>query len=157
MVVDQMYDKKDMPTKLHASNTYYFVKEVWEECIEAFYFKCLVSLKSSGCGALNNISASPTPTIRTSKSIISSSRVMGWFDGAALSNEHLSGARGLIKTSENFVYKWTFNCGKGTNTREKLLRVWVTLTLARRLHIVDMQIMGDSKIVIEWLNKKGNL
>jgi ribonuclease HI len=101
--------------------------------------------------------AKTTHTLRSSKSPHFSLGVVGWFDGATLSNDQQSGAGGLIKTSENIVYKWTYNCGTGTNTREKLLGVWATLTLARRLHIVDMQVLGDSKIIIDWLNDKGNL
>jgi len=80
-----------------------------------------------------------------------------WFDGVAQSNGQLSGAGGLITTNENTVYKWTFNCGLGTNTREEIHGVWATLTLASRLHIVDLQVFGDSKIIIDWLNDKGNL
>jgi hypothetical protein len=31
------------------------------------------------------------------------------------------------------------------------------LTLATRLHIVDLQVFGDSRIIIDWLNGKGKL
>ena len=49
------------------------------------------------------------------------------------------------------------NCGVGTNTKEKLLGVWATLTLATHLSIQKLQVLGDSKVVIEWLTKKGRL
>jgi hypothetical protein len=42
---------------------------------------------------------------------------IGWFDGATLSNGSQSGAGGLIKFAQNSYYKWTLNCGPGTNTR----------------------------------------
>ena len=63
----------------------------------------------------------------------------------------------MIKISEKFASKWTFNCGPGTNTRAKLLGVWETLILASRLHIFDIQVFGDSKIIIDWCNCKGKL
>jgi ribonuclease HI len=82
---------------------------------------------------------------------------VGWFDGAALSNGLQSGAGGMIKINDNTIYKWTFNCGPGTNTRAELLGVWETLFLATRLHITDLQVIRDSKIIIDWCNGKGRL
>jgi hypothetical protein len=46
---------------------------------------------------------------------------IGWFDGAASANDTRSGVGGLIKLSHNTLYKWTYNCGPGTNTRAELL------------------------------------
>jgi ribonuclease HI len=80
-----------------------------------------------------------------------------WFDGAARTNGSLSGAGGLIKTTHNTFYKWTFNCGPGTNTREELLGAWATLYLASRLYIESLQVLGDSSIVIDWLSGRGEL
>jgi hypothetical protein len=81
----------------------------------------------------------------------------GWFDRAAQLHGQLSGARGVIRINKHTVFKWTFNCGLGTNTRVELLGVWALLTLASRLHILDLQVFGNSRIIIDWLNKKGNL
>jgi ribonuclease HI len=79
------------------------------------------------------------------------------FDGATQSNGKQCGARGVIKTSNLSFHRWIFNCGEGTNTREELLGVWATLTLATRLEISEIQVMGDSKVVIDWINDKGRL
>jgi ribonuclease HI len=68
-----------------------------------------------------------------------------------------SGAGGLIKLTQNFYYKWTYNCGPGTNTRAELLGAWATHLLASRLHIDVLQVVGDSRIVIEWLSNRGDL
>jgi len=35
--------------------------------------------------------------------------------------------------------------------------VWASLTLAYILSITDIHVLGDSKIVIDWLNRKGTL
>ena len=63
----------------------------------------------------------------------------------------------MIKITEHSTYKWTLNCGHGTNTMAEFLGVWASLTLASRLSITDFIVLGDSKIVIDWLNKKGTL
>jgi hypothetical protein len=81
----------------------------------------------------------------------------GWFDGAMQSNGLQSGAGDLLWTSKNSHYRWTFNCGPGTNTRAELLGIWATLHLASRLNIKALQIFGDSRIVIDWLNNKRKL
>ena len=81
----------------------------------------------------------------------------GWFSGATQSNGTQSGAGGLISVSKNSQYRWTFNCGSSTNIRAKLLGAWATLHLASRLNIKVLQILEDSRIVIEWLNNKSKL
>jgi ribonuclease HI len=81
----------------------------------------------------------------------------GWFDGTTQRNDTLSGAGGLIRLTENSIYKWTFSCGSGTNTRAELLGVWATLHLAMRLNIDHLHLIGDSKVIIDWLNHSGEL
>jgi ribonuclease HI len=44
-----------------------------------------------------------------------------------------------------------------SNTKAELLGVWATLLLASRHNIMDLHVRGDSKIIIDWLNKKGKL
>jgi len=34
---------------------------------------------------------------------------------------------------------------------------WATITLATRLIVYDLHVLGESKIVIDWLNRKGVL
>jgi ribonuclease HI len=82
---------------------------------------------------------------------------VGWFDGAALSSGQNSGVGGVIRINEHRIYKWTINCGPGTNTRAELMGAWALLTLASRLSISELLVQGDSKIVIEWLRGKGRL
>jgi ribonuclease HI len=79
------------------------------------------------------------------------------FDGAAHSYGECSGAGGVIKTSDSTIYRWYFNCREGTNTKEKLLGVWKTLLLVNHLSIHKIQILGDSKVIIDWLNKKSEM
>ena len=83
--------------------------------------------------------------------------IVCWFDGVAHLSDLRFGAGGLIKTSEKSVYKWTFNCGQGKNTRDELLGAWTTLFLAEHLTIDVIHVIGDSKIIIEWLKDRGKL
>jgi ribonuclease HI len=82
---------------------------------------------------------------------------IGWFDGAATTSGNCFGARGILKISEHRIINWLINCGSGTNTRVELMEAWALLTLASRFSISKLTIMGDSKIVIDWLREKGSL
>jgi ribonuclease HI len=83
--------------------------------------------------------------------------MMGWFDGTTQKHGQLSNAGGAIRCTDHLSYKWTFNCGEGTNTRAKLLGVWDTLIVASRLDLKHIKVLGDSQIIIDWLNNKGKL
>jgi ribonuclease HI len=82
---------------------------------------------------------------------------IAWFDGTSQNVGLHCGAGGLIKRLDHTKITWTFNCGAGSNTKAELLGVWATLLLATRHNILELQVMGDSKIIIDWLNNKGKL
>jgi ribonuclease HI len=79
------------------------------------------------------------------------------FDGAANADGNLCGTGGFLKTHGSNVTRWIMNCGQGTNTKAELLGVWASLTVAQHLSYTKLQILGDSKVVIDWLNKRGRL
>lgn len=116
----------------------------------------LVLHRTLGCFGRPKAIQKSTVT-RCTPPILQESIIVGWFDGATQLHGHLSGARGVLRINEHSIYKWTFNCGSGTNTRAKLLRVWALLTLDSQLHILDLQVFGNSKIIINLLNDKNNL
>jgi ribonuclease HI len=62
-----------------------------------------------------------------------------------------------LKTPDLSVIRWVYNCGRGTNTRAELMGVWATLMLASHLSLHRLQILGDSKVVIDWLSNRGRL
>jgi hypothetical protein len=64
---------------------------------------------------------------------------IAFFDGAARSDRSSCGAGGVIKTTDNIVYRWFFNCGGGTNSKAELLGIWASLTLANYLDIHRLQ------------------
>ena len=80
-----------------------------------------------------------------------------WFNMAAQINGKKCGPEGIIKINASNECKWTLNCGGRSNTRVGLLVAWSTLVLPERLAIYDIHIMGDSKIVIDWLKKEGDV
>jgi len=88
------------------------------------------------------------PSSQTNQATIQTGEFVGWFDGVVLSNGTHGGAGGVIKINDKTSIKWTFNCGPGTNTREEFLGSWEALLLATRLHISNLQVLGDSKIII---------
>ena len=63
----------------------------------------------------------------------------------------------MIKLSDHTKYTLTYNCGEGNNTKVELLGIWATLLLASILNLLDIQVLGDSNIIIDWLNNKGKL
>jgi hypothetical protein len=69
----------------------------------------------------------------------------------------MCGAGGIIKVQKVIVYKWKLNCGKGTNTKVKLMGDWASLWIVEFLKLLDLHLLGDSKVVIDWLKKEGSL
>jgi ribonuclease HI len=82
---------------------------------------------------------------------------IAFFDGAASAGGFNCGAGGAIKCPNSQAYRWFFNCGDGTNTKAELLGAWATLTISKLLNLQYIQVLGDSKVVIQWLKQEGNL
>jgi ribonuclease HI len=83
-------------------------------------------------------------------------RVVAWFDGAAQQDGSLCGAGGKIVLNSHTCFRWTLNCGNGTNMKAELLGAWASLILASRLHINELLLLGDSKIIIDWLSGRAD-
>jgi hypothetical protein len=84
-------------------------------------------------------------------------KYLAWLDGVTQQNGLISGVGGVLKLIDFREYRWTLNCGKVTNTRAEIMGAWDTLALAVRMSVFYLHILGDSKTVIVWLNKKGDL
>jgi ribonuclease HI len=82
---------------------------------------------------------------------------VAFFDGASVARGSSCGAGGVIKTGDALEFRWYFNGGEGTNTNAELLGTWASLFIANHLDIQKIQLLGDSKAIIDLLNKKGNL
>jgi hypothetical protein len=131
---------------------------VWLECNKFLFENGRPSIKLVVCKTLGGFGRhrdiQKVPVTRSTIIMTQENFTTHWFDEETQSNDQLSGAGGVIRIHECMVYKWKFNCGPGNNTRAELLGVWETLTIASQLHILDLQVFGDSRIIIDWLNQK---
>jgi ribonuclease HI len=79
------------------------------------------------------------------------------FDGAAQSTGLCCGAGGTFKTHPSRITKWFINCGAGTNTKAELMGLWASLTLASFWSLNHLHVLGDSRVIIDWINHNCNL
>ena len=74
----------------------------------------------------------------------------GYFDGAAQGDRCVCGV--VIKMSPSYQFHFHWNSGWGMNNRENFIFVWGLLYCTKKLGIDTLHILGDSHVVIEWLN-----
>jgi ribonuclease HI len=74
---------------------------------------------------------------------------LAFFDGASIDGGSNCGVGGTINLCNSQVFKWYFNGGVGTNTKDELLGAWETLIMARLLDTQYIQVLGDSKVIID--------
>jgi ribonuclease HI len=77
-----------------------------------------------------------------------------WFDGAALSDGGCCGAGGVFKSHTSRITYWLLNCGVGTNNKAELLGLWAALYLASCWSLSHLFVLGDSRIIIDWISQK---
>jgi hypothetical protein len=107
-------------------------------------------------GALGNVSiATKVQNLRVNSINRINGFAVAFFDGASEAGGSNCGAGGVVKSRDSTEYRWYFNCGAGTNTKAELMGVWASLFIAKHLDIQDIQLLGDSKVIIDWLKKKG--
>jgi len=82
---------------------------------------------------------------------------VAFFDGAAKVNGCCCGAGGFFKAHPERSIKWFLCCGRGSNTKAELLGLWATLLLASFWSLDHIQVFGDSKVIIDWINHKCDL
>lgn len=54
--------------------------------------------------------------------------------------------------AENHFISFKVGCGQETNNRAELNALWLLLKIAVEKRISNWQAIGDSKIIIDWLN-----
>jgi ribonuclease HI len=79
------------------------------------------------------------------------------FDGAAQQNGLCCGAGGTFRSSLSRTSNWSLNCGSGSNTKAELMGLWVSLSLATFWSLDHILVLGDSKIIIDWINRHSKL
>lgn len=81
--------------------------------------------------------------------------MLACFDGAEQFGS--CGAGGFFKSNHSRITKWFYSCGGGTNTKAKLLGLWATLFIATSWSVKYLLVLGDSSVVIDWINLKSKL
>jgi ribonuclease HI len=79
------------------------------------------------------------------------------FDGAAQQNGLCCGAGGTFRSSQFRTTNWFLNCGSGSNTKAELMGLWVSLSLATFWSLNHILVLGDSRIIIDWINLHSKL
>lgn len=78
---------------------------------------------------------------------------ISYFDGASQMDGEQCGVGVVMKLQDDRVYKLGLGCGIGTNTTGELLSLWCLLFYATVKHLSFLHVVGDSKIIIDWLNE----
>jgi hypothetical protein len=82
---------------------------------------------------------------------------VGFFYGASQDRGAKCGAGVVLKCPVLGTYRLKMNCGRGTNTRGELLALWCILHFAYYKKVTRLQLVGDSKVIIDWFNNDNNL
>jgi ribonuclease HI len=64
---------------------------------------------------------------------------------------------GVLYLKENHRISFKAVVGEGTNNRAELYALWLLMRPAFEKGLEQLQILGDSKLVISWENGKNNL
>jgi ribonuclease HI len=148
---------KSAPASLAATTCWH----IWIERNKALFEECSPSYRSVVHRISVTFSWQPTIPKSIPNRVCDITQTEGFtlacFDGAALANGECCGAGGFFKSHATRITKWFLNCGAGTNTKAELLGLWATLTLATLWSIEKIQILGDSKVIIDWIKQQGQL
>jgi hypothetical protein len=80
------------------------------------------------------------------------------FDGASKGNLGAAEGGGIISKKDGTSILWfAWGLGVASNNREESLSLWQGLNQALLLNIRDMVVLGDSRVIIQALNKKSRL
>lgn len=55
------------------------------------------------------------------------------------------------------IFKLCLVCGQGTNTKGELLTLWCLLFFSLENNLTSLQVVGDSKVIVDWMKKKFRL
>jgi ribonuclease HI len=82
---------------------------------------------------------------------------VGFFDGASQERGETCGAGAVLKCPVLGTFRIKMNCGSGTNTKAELLALWCILFFAHYKKVTRLQLVGDSKVIIDWFTNANNL
>jgi ribonuclease HI len=77
----------------------------------------------------------------------------GFFDGTSQGHPPQCGMGVVPFLKQNHFIHLRYAPGRGTNTRAEFIALWSLLEIAIKKGIKKLQIFGNSKLVIDWVNK----
>jgi ribonuclease HI len=81
------------------------------------------------------------------------SRPWDFFDGASQENGDRCGGGGVLFLTPSHFFNLKWGLGQGSNNFAEILALKLLLTFASEKEISNLQIFGDSMLVINWLWK----
>jgi hypothetical protein len=133
---------------------------LWKERNKALFEGKLPSSSVVTLRTLNSLSYTQTKIrpriLRLSLIIPIHGYSLTFFDDASINGGTTCGAGGTLKIPNSPEVRWFFNCGDGSNTKAELVGAWATFIMENVLHLHHLHLLGDSKVIIEWLQRKGN-
>jgi ribonuclease HI len=79
----------------------------------------------------------------------------GYFDGASQGHPPSIGVGVVLFLNQNHYINIRYAPGGGSNNKDELIALWTLLETTKQKDIRKLQVMGDSKLVIDW--EKGKL
>jgi ribonuclease HI len=84
---------------------------------------------------------------------INTTRPWDFFDGASKDDGVLCGGGGILHLSPTHSFKLKWGLGQGTNNYAELMAFKAPAHFCWGKRILDLQIFGDSMVVINWMRK----
>lgn len=82
---------------------------------------------------------------------------MGFLDGACQGHPPVCGVGVVLHLKQNHYVHIQYAPGAGTNNRAEFIALWTLSEAAVKKDIKKLQVLGDSKLVIEWAKQKVNV
>ena len=89
--------------------------------------------------------------------VINNETPWAYFDGASQGQPPLGGAGVVIHFSSKRKMFVKYSMGQATNNTVELAALWEALKVALNNQIQDIQILGDSKVVVDWVNGRNSI
>jgi len=79
------------------------------------------------------------------------------FYGDSIERGSNYGEGGSLKRLNEQDVRWFINYGEGSDTKAEIMGAWAAMTIANFLGFHHIQMLGDSKVVIDWVGGKCQL
>ena len=79
------------------------------------------------------------------------------FDRASQKDDTYGGVKVFIWLNDSNFYNIALNCGSCNNTRLYVTALWTLAHCAKELGLKDLRVLGDSRVVIDWIKEKYNI